>query len=95
MFSQTRTFARTAFSLAGAALFATTCLVASVAPAAASAVSTTVSTADLNLAHPKGRAALDGRIKAAAKAVCNFGGGDSATRRAEARCVREAIASRK
>lgn len=93
MFSQT--LARTAFSFAGATLFAATCLVAGVAPATATAVSTTVSTADLNLANKTAQATRDGRVKAAARAMCGVGGSDLASRRAEKDCTRAALMSRK
>lgn len=88
-------FARTAFGTIGAAVFAATCLVAAVAPANATPVtaSKTVSYADLNLDHAQGRAALQARIKSAAKSVCTTGGNDNASREREARCVKTAIAT--
>jgi UrcA family protein len=53
----------------------------------------TVSSADLNLANPAGRAALDQRIKAAAESVCSTGLNDTAAKTAESRCVKGAIAA--
>ena len=88
----TDSFARIAAGTAGAALFATFCLSAAAAPAAAEPVSRSVSYADLNLANPAGRAVLETRIKAAARAVCQDGGYDIAAKTRENQCVKAAIA---
>ena len=89
----TNSFARAAAGTAGAALFAAFCLTVAVAPAAAEPVSRTVSYADLNLSNPAGRAALDARIKAAARAVCKADGYDVAARTRESNCVKTAIST--
>lgn len=88
----THSFARVAAGTAGAALFAAICLSAAVTPAAAEPVSRTVSYADLNLANPAGRAALETRIKTAARAVCKDDRYDFAARARESACVKAAIA---
>ncbi len=87
----THSFARVAAGTAGAALFAAFCLTAAVAPAAAEPVSRTVSYADLNLSSSAGRAVLQTRIKAAARAVCKDEGYDVAARARETTCVKTAI----
>ncbi len=89
----THSFARVAAGTAGAALFAAFCLTAAVAPAAAEPVSRNVSYADLNLSNAAGRAALESRIKAAARAVCQADGYDLAARNRESRCVKTAISN--
>lgn len=88
-------FARTVVSATGALLIGGLCLTAAAAPAAAAPVtaSKSVRYADLDLGQPQGRAALDARIKSAAKSVCFAGGSDLVSRRAEIRCTRVAIAA--
>ena len=89
-------FARNVVSATGALLIGGLCLTAATAPAAAATpitVSKAVSHADLDLNQPQGRAALDARIKPAAKSVCFVGGSDIASRRNELRCTRTAIAA--
>lgn len=89
----TQSFVRAAAGTAGAAVFAIVCLTAAVGPAAAEPVRRTVSYADLNLAHPAGRAVLEARIKAAARAVCKDDGADVAARSRESRCIKTAVAN--
>ncbi len=88
------TFVRNALGTVGAALFAAACFGAATAPAAASlvTVSKTVRYADLNLGNEAGRAALQARIKSAAKSVCTTGGNDLVSRDREDRCVKAAVA---
>ena len=92
MFSSSLT--RTIVSTAGAALFATICLTAATAPAAAQVVTSSkiVSYAGLDLNSERGRAVLDARIRAAAKSVCNTNSNDLRSRLHESRCIRTAIA---
>lgn len=91
------TFARNLAASAVAAVFATTCLTVAVAPAAAANVaptlSKTVSYADLNLGSAQGRAALQQRIKSAARTVCKVDAADLNARTSESRCVKTAIAT--
>ena len=51
----------------------------------------TVSYADLNLANVQGRAALNARIKAAARSVCKADSSDLQSRTNETRCIKQAI----
>ncbi len=91
----TASIARTLVGTAGAALFAATCLVGAVAPAQAQdAVRTqTVRFDDLNLSNDAGRAALEQRIRAAAKSVCSVAGDDVASRNSVAKCTKVAVAN--
>lgn len=92
----TNDFARNVVSAAGAALLAGVCLFAATAPAqaaAATTVSKAVSYADLNIAHPQGRAMLNARIKSAAREVCATNNSDLKSRLEETRCIRTAIAA--
>ena len=96
----TNSIARTVVATTGAVLFAATCLMCAVAPAAAQGApqnvevqTRTVSYADLNLNSAAGRARLDARIRAAARAVCSVNGGDIATRAVESRCAKQAAAT--
>jgi UrcA family protein len=75
-----------------AAAFVTTSL--AVSPAAAQTAEVAVSYADLNLASPAGRAALDGRIALAARQVCAIGAGVDLKLTSQSRsCEDGAIAS--
>ncbi len=89
----TSSFARNLTSAVGAALIATACLTVAVAPAAAApaATSKTVSYGDLNLANAQGRAALDARIKSAARSVCSTGSNGLQARTSETLCIKAAI----
>ncbi|QXQ08011.1 UrcA family protein [Sphingosinicellaceae bacterium] len=90
----TSSFARNFVSAASAALIATACLTIAVAPAAAATaapMSKTVSYADLNLANAQGRAALNARIKSAARSVCKVDGRDLQARTSETRCIKDAV----
>lgn len=88
----TNDFARNFVGAAGAALLAGACLFAATTPAKATeAVSKTVTYADLNLAQPAGRATLETRIKAAARAVCATDSDDIRARAEKSRCIRTAI----
>lgn len=88
----TNDFTRNLVGAAGAALLAGACLFAATTPAQATeTVSKTVSYADLNLAQPAGRATLESRIKAAARAVCVADSDDYLTRAKKSRCIRTAI----
>ena len=89
----TSSFARNLTSAVGAALIATACLTVAVAPAAAAAAATskTVSYGDLNLANAQGRAALDARIKSAARSVCKTDSSGLQARTSETQCIKAAI----
>ncbi len=81
----------------GTMIAAGACLFGAAGPAYAAAVDTAprsqnVVYGDLNLGKTAGRAVLDSRIKAAARAVCAAGGDDIRSRSDEARCMRAAIA---
>jgi UrcA family protein len=95
----TSSIARTLIATTGAVLLAATCLIGAVAPAAARDTSNSevrtqeVSYSDLNLDSPKGRARLDARIRAAAKAVCTLNTTSFIARNAETRCAKQAIAT--
>ena len=86
-------FARRAVAATAAAVIATGCLAAAAAPAAAAtpANSRTVSYADLNLGTAQGRAALDARIRAAARQVCEAQSADVGARAAAERCFKTAV----
>ena len=89
----TSSIARNVVSAAGAALIATACLSIAVAPAAAASTSKTVSYADLNLGNAQGRAALNARIKAAARSVCRVDSSNLQARTTETQCIKAAIRS--
>lgn len=91
----TASTARTVIGTIGTVFCAGLCLLTATAPAAAAEAprAQLVSVADLNLAHPQGRNALDARIRQAARTVCDNGSGDLRARAEAARCVRAAIAS--
>ncbi len=87
-------FVRNAAAAAIAAVIATGCLAAAAAPAAAAEApvnSRAVSYGDLNLNTAKGRAALDARIRAAARQVCEAPGADIGARVAADRCFKTAV----
>jgi UrcA family protein len=96
----TSSIARTVVATTGAVLFAATCLIGAVAPAAAQgaeqlgeARTQTVRYADLNLNSAVGRARLDARIRAAARAVCSINATSMTARAAESRCAKRAVAT--
>lgn len=94
----TNTASRSIIGSIGTVLCAGLCVAAAAGPAKAAEAQQvarvqTVSSADLNLANPAGRAALDQRIKAAAESVCSTGLNDTAAKTAESRCVKGAIAT--
>lgn len=86
---------RTVIGTIGTVFCAGLCLLTATTPAIAAEAPRTrlVSVADLNLAHPQGRVALDARIRQAAHSVCENGNGDVRARFEAARCVRTAIAT--
>lgn len=87
-------FTRTAVGTVGMAVCAGLCLVGATAPAHADTVRTaTVSYADLDVAHAKGRAALDRRLRIAARSVCGSTQEGPAARVSENRCVRVALSN--
>lgn len=95
MFTTSTIALRTVAGTVGTIIFAGACLLGTTAPAvAAEAPQTTkVSYADLNLASESGRAALDARIRQAARSVCSSGGRDVRSMTAETLCRQEAIKS--
>ena len=93
----TQSFVRVAVGTVGMALCAGVCLTGATAPAVAATVdgvvrSQAVHYADLDLSTEPGRAALDRRIRSAARAVCTAGSNDLAALVAENRCFRAAVA---
>lgn len=99
MFTTSHTNGFRAFAgFAGAFVAAAACIVGAAGPAAAqadTARSQSVVYGDLNLGKTAGRAALESRIKAAARSVCTSGSDDLRSRTDEARCIRTAIAGAK
>jgi UrcA family protein len=96
--TDTNSVSRSIIGGIGTVLAAGLCIAGAAGPARAAEVQQvarvqTVSSADLNLAHPAGRAALEQRIKAAAESVCSSGLNDIAAKSAESRCVKGAIAA--
>ena len=75
---------------AAAMLVATSPLQARQAPANPAAV--TVSYTDLDLSNPRGRSALEGRLRAAARSVCRYRVATAIERIAIGRCRRETLA---
>lgn len=74
-------------------LILTAGLLVPVLPATAQTTAISVRHADLNLAHPAGRATLDRRIALAARQVCAVGDERMlAVKLAERRCIRSAVA---
>ncbi len=92
-----QTVSRAVIGAFGTALCAGICLLAAAGPAQAAPVARTqvVSYADLNLAHPDGRSALNFRIKRAAQSVCSTGSNNLEAQISEARCVRSAVEAAK
>ncbi|PZN96460.1 MAG: hypothetical protein DCF31_03300 [Alphaproteobacteria bacterium] len=98
MFTTDSTTGRNFAAGFAAIVFASTCLLAAAGPVEAAevtAASRAVSYSDLDLAHAPGRAALEMRIKSAARTVCDSGLDNVSARAAETRCVRDAINSAK
>ncbi|WP_419813949.1 UrcA family protein [Glacieibacterium sp.] len=92
----TSSIARAVVATTGAILFAATCLLGAVAPAAAHEADVrtqTVSYADLDLQRPADRARLEARIRAAARAVCSLNTTSDFARSAEYRCTKRAVAT--
>lgn len=90
----TSSVSRAVLGTVGTALCAGLCLVAATAPAHAETPRTaTVGYADLNLGNKAGRATLDRRIDAAARAVCASGDSGTTAALAEQSCVRQAVSA--
>jgi UrcA family protein len=86
---------RTVAGTVGTLIFAGACLFGATAPAVAAEApaAVAVSYTDLNLASEKGRAALDTRIRQAARSVCFSGTRDLRSRTEEVRCYQNAVKS--
>ncbi len=100
MFASASNFSRTFSAAAGTLLFAGLCIGGATAPAAAHTTLglnaagervATVSHADLDLGSKAGRAALETRIRAAARKVCATGAHDPANATYEYQCIAEAV----
>lgn len=90
-----QTVARAVIGTAGTLFCAGLCLVGAtaLAHAATTAVArtATVRYADLDLGRPAGRAALDRRLRSAARSVCTVDGTASVPSIIDTRCVRAAL----
>lgn len=95
----TSTLTRNVFGAAGAVVIGLSCLAVAATPAAANtngqrvSVSKSVNYADLNLSSPEGRAALEARIKNAARQICATQGATLTARMDEYRCTKDALRS--
>lgn len=103
MFASTRNFSRNLAGAAGTLLLAGLCIAGATAPAQARTNPVTygvnavgertamVSFADLNLSSPKGRAALENRIRNAARTVCSANGDDKILGIDASRCFHDTL----